>query len=496
MTRRAGSLLLALLGTTALLTAQPAGGPSDGFTRMFHLPPFASPTPAVAAALTEIGKKGGIMDARDDLSAGPMELITNPLLNLNNLNSEAHTAGVTFVGQFLDHDMTFDTSSRLGRPASPELSPNARRPVFDLDSVYGSGPSGSPQLYDVNDRAKLRVESNGPFEDLPREADGRAIIADPRNDENLVIAGLQSAFLLFHNVVVDRVRQENPALDAEAVFDRARRQMTWHYQWMILHEFLPQIVGTAVVSDVVANGRRFYVPREGEGPRIPIEFQLAYRFGHSMVRPSYRANFTGNGGGQLFALVFDTSVASTGEPSDMRGGFRSPRRFVGWSTFFVFPGLEADTRSNKRIDTTLSTPLFDLPLGTIASGAPPTSLAVRNLLRHLTWKAPSGQAIARAMGLPTLHDGDLSDLAAAYRPFVESTPLWFYVMRESDVMANGQRLGPMGGRLVAEVFIGLLQMDPQSYLVNEPGFVPTLGSVPGRFVMTDLLTLAGVSGRR
>jgi hypothetical protein len=103
------------------------------------------------------------------------------------------------VGQFLDHDMTFDTTSRLGRPTSPRRSPNARRPYFDLDSVYGAGPAGSPQLYDPDDRAKFRVESGGLFEDLPREPSGRAIIADPRNDENVVIAGLQVAMLLVHN---------------------------------------------------------------------------------------------------------------------------------------------------------------------------------------------------------------------------------------------------------------------------------------------------------
>jgi hypothetical protein len=495
MKARVGTLVLALLTGGALLVAAPDGGPSDGFMRMFHLPPFASPTPVVTAALTALGRRGGLMDARDDLAAGPIALIVDPALSVNNPNSEGHTAGVTFVGQFLDHDMTFDTGSRLGRPAPPEMSPNSRRPVFDLDSVYGAGPTGSPRLYDPADRAKFRVEINGAHEDLPREASGAAIISDPRNDENVVIAGLQVAFLQFHNHIVDRIRQQNPSLDSDDVFDTARQQLTWHYQWMILHEFLPQIVGPSVVNDILVNGRRFYEPRGGSA-RIPIEFQIAYRFGHSMVRPSYRANFTGNGGAPFFALVFDTASGSSGEPPDLRGGVRGSRRFIGWSTFFTFPGLEADVRPNKRIDTKLSTPLFDLPLGAIAAGAPPTSLAERNLLRHLTWKVPSGQSIAKAMGVPVLRDADLSDLGAVYKPFVRSTPLWFYVLRESDVMANGQRLGPMAGRLIAEVFIGLLQMDPASYLALQPEFVPTLGVAPGQFAMTDLLTAAGVAGKR
>src|SRR5687767_15509797 len=167
-----------------------ATGSSD-FTRIFqHLPPFAQPTPSVKAALVEIGRNGGVMDARDNLAAGPIELITNPALSVNNPDSASHTAGATFMGQFFDHDMTFDTTSRLGKPTNPHTAPNARRPFFDLDSVYGNGPSGSPLLYDAGDRAKFRVEHGGLFEDLPRDANSSAIIADPRNDEHIVIAGL------------------------------------------------------------------------------------------------------------------------------------------------------------------------------------------------------------------------------------------------------------------------------------------------------------------
>src|SRR5262249_29714471 len=162
-------------------------------------------------------------------------------------------------------------------------------------------------------------------------------------------------------------------------------------------EFLPQVVGADTVARVLADDHRFYRPRKDDA-FIPVEFQIAYRMGHSMVRPSYRANFTGNGGAPFFGFVFDPGQEGAADPSDLRGGPRSPRRFVGWSTFFRFPGLEGDVRPNKQIDTRLSTPLFDLPIGAIASGTPPTSLAERNLLRHLTWSVPSGQAIARQMG--------------------------------------------------------------------------------------------------
>jgi hypothetical protein len=214
------------------------------------------------------------------------------------------------------------------------------------------------------------------------------------------------------------------------------------------------------------------------------------------VRPSYRANFTGNDGQPFFAMLFDPAANGPGEPADLRGGFRSPRRFIGWQTFFRFPGFETDVRPNKRIDTKLSTPLFDLPLGAIASGTPPTSLAERNLLRHLTWRIPSGQAIAAAMGAPVLSNADLSDLRPIHKMFVGSTPFWYYVLKEAEVCEGGAHLGPVGGRIVAEVFLGLLQADPESYLNRQPDFAPSLGPVAGDFHIIDFLTFAGVADKR
>lgn len=504
----AGMAVLALGVATATMRAQvaPAGEPredlhgeqpgrSDRFGRMFHLPPFAEPTPAIRAALVALGARGGLLDARDQLSAGPVALIVDPLLNLANPNNDTETAGMTFLGQFLDHDMTFDTGSRLGQPANPRRSLNARRPYFDLDSLYGAGPAASPLLYDPADPARLRIESGGMFEDLPREPSGRAIIADPRNDENVILAGLQAALILAHNHAVDVVRAAQPDLDTAAVFDEARRQLTWHYQWIIAHEFLPQVAGRPLVERLLANGTEYYRP-ERDDAFIPVEFQIAYRMGHSMVRPSYRSNFTGSGGAPTFALVFDPAQEGAVAPADLRGGVRGPSRFVGWSTFFRFPGLEADVRPNKRLDTHLSTPLFDLPLGAIAAGAPPLSLAERNLLRHLTWMVPSGQAIAARMGVPALGRAQLSELAAVHPRFTTATPLWYYVLKEAEVAEQGLRLGPLGARLVAEVFVGLLQSDSTSFLHAGEPFVPSFGATPGVFTMVDLLNFAGVGGRR
>jgi hypothetical protein len=485
----------------ALAQARP-----DRFGRLFgRLPPFTRPSDAVTQALMEIGKPGGIMDARDAMERGPADLILDPALSLNNRNNPSHTAGTTFVGQFMDHDMTFDTTSQLGVPTEPRRSRNAREPAFNLDSVYGEGPIGSLKLYDPEDRIKLRIESGGLFEDLPRGAKGVAVIADPRNDENIVIAGLQAAFIMFHNQAVDFVRRNgtDPAFPqwrrreaAADVFEEARRLTTWHYQWMILHEFLPLMIGPQMMQAILGGGRRFYRPPRGDA-FIPVEFQgAAFRFGHSMVRPSYRANLAGDGGAAFFAPIFQAGQVGSVDPVDLSGGVRAQRRFIGWQTFFDFG--DGEVRPNKRIDTKLSSPLFDLPIPTISGFTlgSTTSLPQRNLLRHVTWGLPSGQRIAQEMGVPVLAAGDLAELSGLGVGFETSTPLWYYILKEAEVMQDGLHLGPVGGRIVGEVIIGLLQTDPDAYLVQKPDWRPVLparnGSVTGDFRMVDFLTFARV----
>jgi hypothetical protein len=119
----------------------------------------------------------------------------------------------------------------------------------------------------------------------------------------------------------------------------------------------------------------------------------------------------------------------------------------------------------------------------------PTSLATRNLLRNLTMKVPSGQRVAKAMHESVLAPADLADLEDLH--LEKRTPLWFYILREAEVTANGERPGPVGGRIVAEVIIGLVRGDRQSYLRQEPDWTPTYGTA-GSFRTADLLTTAGV----
>jgi hypothetical protein len=517
----------------------------DRFGRMFpNLPPFfekTGNTSRLRKALLEIGKPGGIMDAGDELGDGgeqaAIDLIVRPEQNTNNPNNPAgggrppQTAGSTFIGQFIDHDLTFDQTSILGQATEPADSRNTRDPRFDLDSVYGDGPRVNPELYrrrrGEDFATKLRIEStdaSGDFEDVPRNSDGTAIIADPRNDENMMIQGLQAAFILFHNNAVDMVKDEDRRASDEEVFEKARQLTRWHYQWVVLNEVLPNFVGQPVVNDTLRNGRKFYRPPV---PQTPVEFQgAAYRFGHTMVRPSYRANLgvdnadSPAGGAAFFGMIFvpDGDERNLRDPVDLRGGARSRRRFIGWQTFFDFGPQFTDApgnpnpalRPNKRIDAIVSSPLFHLPLQTIAGNTGVgdiISLAQRNLLRGVTWSLPSGQRIAKEIGAPILdatNDAFLADVQAVSDSFDSrldlgfSTPLWAYVLNEGFRLGGGgNHLGPVGGRIVAEVFIGLLLLDQSSFLNADRRWRPTLpdrsGKVIGNFKMVDILTFAGVA---
>jgi len=485
-----------------LVTPQSTFYDTGRFGRLFPtLPPFSADTPTVRQALLELGRRRGPMDARDNLS-DPVQLIVNPARQRRNPNNPTMPAGMTFVGQFIDHDMTFDPTSSLARRQDPESIRNFRIPALDLDNVYGGGPGVSPHLYDQSvdgGRTMMLVEeipgsaavtTDGVARaDVPRNSQVTALIGDPRNDENLIVSQLHLAMLRFHNRVAADLRAEHgSSLTPEERFAEAQRTVRWHYQWMVLHEFLPATIGAGLAAELLAGGRRHYQWRHD--PFIPVEFSVAaYRFGHSQVRPSYRANFgtdAADPARQFFALIFKPGDPDPADPADLRGHCRAPRRFIDWQTFFDFG--DGRVRNNKRIDTVLSSTLFDL-MGQ-ASGEP-TSLAQRNLLRNLTMKVPSGQRVARAMQVPELARADLADVAEF--DLDQRTPLWFYVLREADVVADGQHLGPVGGRIVGEVIQGLIEGDSSSYLAQDPDWTPRYGTNDS-FTMVDLLTAAGVVG--
>lgn len=299
------------------------------------------------------------------------------------------------------------------------------------------------------------------------------------------------AFLKFHNAIVDRLAPTG--LTGSELFCEAQRLVRWHYQWIVLHQFLPLTCGQDIVDDVVHHGRKFY--KWKNDPFIPVEFSVAaYRFGHSQVRPSYRVNFTGNAGQPLFAMIFGSPGVDPLDPDDMRGGCRASRRYIGWPTFFDFG--DGNVRNNKKIDTKLSSALFRLPPSVVANPSlpgNPGSLAQRNLLRHLTFSLPSGQRVAKAMNVTPLEPAAMPELKELHLD--QATPLWYYVLKEAEVLCGGEHLGPVGGRIVAEVLIGLMQGDKQSYLSQDADWTPTLptikaGVVGPYFDILDLLMIA------
>jgi len=477
------------------------GSAQTSFTRMFpELPPFAEASDAVREQARRLGELGGVIDAKDNLT-DPILSVTNPaVFSPNNPDNPNMTAGVTFFGQFLDHDITLDPRSNLFAASNPKTTTNFRTPAFDLDSLYGGGPEDSPELYETSSGDILfRIEAIPGSEavsrkgatrfDLPRDENGKAIVSEGRNDENTIISQFHLAMLRFHNAVSAWVRAQHADWSPEAVFEQTQRQVRWHYQWIIVHEFLPLTIGQERVT------RFLNTKSKNKNPRIPIEFSVAaYRFGHSQVRPSYRLNFGPDGGPAFFAFVFDDSIdPDHPDPNDFRGAKRAPRRFVDWHTFFALDATSV--RQNKRIDSKISSVLMHL-LGSRAPvpglpGDGVKSLASRNLMRHVNFGIPSGQAIAKRLGLPALSSTQLSELA----PYgmESSTPLWYYVLKEAEVMENGLRLGPVGGHIVGRVFTDLLQADASSYIAAKPHWTPQLpAATPGDFRITDLLLFAGV----
>lgn len=402
-------------------------------------------------------------------------------------------AGYTYIGQFIDHDITFDPSSSLQRMNDPEGLVNFRTPRFDLDSLYGSGPSEDPFMYDETSGGvkllvgKVRVDGRDTDEDdLPRNSQGRALTGDPRNDENTMVSQLQLAFIKFHNKVVDLV-QADQGFSGDELFKEAQRIVRWHYQWAVVNDFLKRIVGEDMLEQVWKVGTgvdpheiklRFY--RWKVRPFMPVEFSVAaYRFGHSQVRPSYRINSV------VPELPIFSPEGDTNPLADFRG-FRSlPQQWtIEWNRFFEIDG--STPQHSRKIDTKLAPPLTNLPGMTAGFEA----LAVLNLLRGRSMSLPSGHRVATAVGETPLTSEELGFEQTGYRG---PAPLWYYVLKEAELKEDGRHLGPVGGRIVAEVLLGLLKGDPLSFVNVEPGsgWMPHLPSAEERqFTMADLVKFA------
>jgi len=444
------------------------------------------------------------------------------------------SAAFTYFGQFVDHDITLEKSGQPGMapPVEEDLEPlpledvrertrNVRTGVLELDSVYNL-----PARRDPENDLKLElgeVQPVGPrppdkddFNDLPRRGprpndptrDREALIGDPRNDENLIVAQLHVAFLRAHNRLVDEASPPER-------FKKAKRRLRRHYQHIVLHDFLKQIAEPAIVDDTIENGNRVFDPGEDEF-FMPLEFAVAaYRFGHSMVRAEYDYNLNFNTSGEPGtspARIFPELFMFTALSGQMVGLDTLPQNWIiQWENFFE--GGEFFNPA-RRIDTQIVEPLEHLQ--TMEGQEEPglaASLAVRNLLRGYQLRMPTGQAVARALrkklkgvrDVPVLtpeqirhgagkgETGDKQRKVLKDSGFDQRTPLWYYVLAEASFLRKGRRLGPVGSTIVAEVLVGLVRRSPDSILAPESTWTPNLPSEePGKFTLADLLRFAGV----
>lgn len=442
----------------------------------------------------------------------------------------------TYLGQFVDHDLTFDPASSLQQQNDIDALVDYRTPRFDLDNIYGRGPDDQPYLYfsEPGKPSKLLLGkpltggtvTAPPAADLPRNNanPARAIIGDPRNDENVIISQFQGLFFRFHNRFVD----DHPGMS----FSKIQRQVRFHYQWMLINDFLPTIIARSVYDKVfphLARGTsiakappelRFYHAKNEAF--MPFEFSAAaYRFGHSMVRPGYRLNDV------TLLPIFGDESSTPPQPS-LRG-FKPPQDNWGidWARFIDIEdrpnGTPIDEEGERpteeqllensrrlqlayRIDTSIVKPLSNLPPDVADKII--KALAERNLIRGWRLRLPSGQDIARAMGEKPLKKiligkfedelgEDVFDLneAEGFERFHDNCPLWVYVLaetfshvREGKFNVKSTLLGPVGGTIVAETFAGLLKYDSHSFLNQDPRWKPEIGK--GRFGLKEFVQYA------
>jgi hypothetical protein len=433
--------------------------------------------------------------ARDDQVA--VEL--GRAMHAPNRGEGAIPAGFTYFGQFVDHDITFDPTSLGENAVDVGDLVNFRSPALDLDSLYGSGPRDQPFLYRRDSQGTASQFLIGPVVqpgpqapggndaqvvaldaapyDLPRACDGlgerTAILGDKRNDENLIVAQLHRTLLHFHNALCLHFPEKS--------FTDVRAMVIHHYQRILLNEFLPMVVGQQALDAALAKLKFYRIgPRElATEPFIPLEFSgAAYRFGHSMVRTTYHFNKIFNPVTPPQLADFRLAFTFTGD-----GGFLGLPRYptnwlLDWRRFF--PGLGLAPQMAMSLDASLSDQLLIPPANT-----PLAELNLKRGAKH--YKLPSGQAMAARMRIRPLRPEQLQsgvggDVVRKFH-LGHQTPLWFYLLKEAELLTGGKHLGPVGGTIVAEVFVGLLRNDPESVLSSPSEELP---SADGKFKIADL----------
>lgn len=386
------------------------------------------------------------------------------------MEARSAAAGWPIFGQFVAHDITADRSP-VTHHDDATLIRNMRSARLTLEALYGEGPAGNPYMYGRADPSKLLL---GGSDDLPRNSEGIALVGDPRQDVHGLMSQMQVRMIKAHNLLVDRLREDGVA--ADSLFEDAQRALRWHYQWAMLFDFLPAVIGPERLSTLLEDGPRFFQPDSSGTVSIPFEFaDAAYRYGHSQVRESFRVVT----GGPELSLFPDLM------------GFRPvPRsRVVDWSLLFDVPGRPPAQRA-RPIDGCLPSALARLPADITGAldDSDYASLAVRDLQRGSGTGLPSGEAVASFTGVAPL---SRSEVGLAAFGWSGETPLWYYVVKEAEVCEEGERLGPVGSVIVGEVLLGLVDGDPESFRSVDPSWTPSLPRHDAsRFGVADLL-LAG-----
>jgi heme peroxidase len=409
-------------------------GPAT-YARMFpELPEFR----AEEEFLHKLGRAGGLCDC-GDVADEPESL-------------SRVAAGWPIFGQFVAHDITADRSTLKSVVDSASLH-NVRSPKLNLENLYGDGPTGNPFLFQRDDSAKFLVGPGGT--DVQRNVEGIAVIGDPRNDSHMLISQLHLAMLKAHNTFVDEARATG--VPGDRVFEEAARELRWHYQWAILNEFLPAFVGQDLVSQILRDGTKWFRP--GRDAFIPLEFaDAAYRAAHGQIRHRYQCKAHSEAVPLFPELLGFRAVAA--------------EHVVDWRLFFDVPGATgAGTQRCKKIDGKLVRALIELPVAVTGECEIEDyhSLAVRDLQRGQGIGLPSGEAVARHLGVTPITPEQVGLASTDWRG---ETPLWYYVLREADVCTGGEHLGPVGGTIVAEVLIGLIEADTTSYRRGDVSWRP------------------------
>ncbi len=383
-------------------------------------------------------------------------------------------AGYTYFGQFIDHDLTHDkTSSNDAWKFVPEEIKNYQTPRLDLSHLYGDEQS-RVKLFDGN-RFKVGEKVDSiifPMDDA-RSFDvgfegGSLLVGDRRSLENVILRQMTAVFSRLHNLAVNQGKS----------FEQARQQTVWQFQRLIVEDYLPHVLDPAIYEAVFVNNHTMI---KWNHFSVPFEFAVAgFRFGHSMVRDSYF--LSDKFPDRPLLDLLSKGIEQAALTSDWE---------IDWGKFFQ-NASESGTPpiTANPIDTKIVSGLFKVPVFTFHLFNPGPSqefihndkiiLPLASLVRGAGLAIASGQYVASRFGEPPLTEDELTtdcnavltqegDLLKTY-DLTEETPLFYYILKESEVRNNGNRLGPIGSRIVAETIYAALKSDPTSY-INDPNGV-------------------------